>query len=1377
VCYIIKIISLILLVQQCISPQRNVRFEHFGTEEGLSSLTVLSILQDSRGFLWIGTYDGLNRYDGYSFKIYRNVEGDTTSLSNNAVRTITEDQNGDLWLGTWSGGVNKFNRKTETFTRYYNIPGNSNSLISNSILSIDIDTDDNIWIGTSGGLSKFDKQNVRFTSYQHDPKNSTSLSSNAIFVVLVSQSGKLWIGTTGGGLNLLDPKTGLFEVFHHEPNNVNSISDEYVISLYEDDKGHLWIGTRYEGLDYYNTETNRFINYKKVNGDQNSLSDNGVFSITEDYNGDLWVGTYNGGLNRFNIEEHSFTVYDHNPSDETSLTDNGVFSVYIDKSSIIWAGTWSGGLNKYLPSREKFRRIKHISDEPNSLSNNSVRAIYKDTANILWIGTERGGLNAFDKTTGEFKHYPHGTGKFDIDGRSVETICEDSFGNIWVGTDGGGINKIDKKTGTITHYNNDPENESSLSFDQISVVYEDKQKNIWIGTSGYGLNKLDTKSEKFSHYKHVVSDSASISHDEIFSIYEDSFEDLWIGTFGGGLNRFNKTNNTFERFRHNPDDNSSLSNDVVVVIFEDNEKTLWIGTSSGLNYFNRNTNSFSHYKKEDGLPNEVINGILEDDHSNLWLSTNNGIVVFNKKTKTITRTYDKRDGLSQNEFNQRVYFKYQDGVMYFGGNKGINYFHPDELKINDHIPDVRITAIEISNKPVPIGEIASNNRVMLQKSITETNTLELTHDDNVLSLEFSSLDYCIPSKNKYAYKLEGFIKDWTYTDATRRFVTYTNLDQGEYVFRVIGSNNDEVWNEEGSTLSIIVYPPWWLSTWAYVGYGLFFILLLISIRTYDLKRQRLKHELELEHKHAEKLEEVDQMKSRFFANISHEFRTPLTLILGPAEKISPDLPGEEIENQTNVIKRKAKRLLDLINQLLDLSKLEAGKLELKTSKANIVSFIKGVTWSFESVAEEKDITLKVKAEKQYIELYFDKEKMTKIMTNLLSNAFKFTPAGGKVTIILHETDRNSVEIKVNDTGIGIHKECLSKLFNRFYQVDSSHTREGEGTGLGLALTKELIELHHGKILVDSKPGNWTEFTIEMLRGKNHLNYKEIVEEEEPVQEDVLIDKENFVPKKDEEIRQTKVVGEDKNIILIVEDNHDMREYIKESLINNYTVEEAVNGEQGVRISERIIPDIIISDIMMPKKDGYELTSILKNDEKTSHIPILLLTAKSDEESKIKGLETEADAYLTKPFDTKELQLRIKNLINLRRKLQMKFSGEKVKATKEKEKKLKGLDEKFMKKVDEVIEMHISDEEFNIEDFGKEVGMSRMQIHRKLKALTGKSATHYIRSVKLNKAKEMIEKNEETISEIAYSLGFSTPAYFSRCFKEEFGHPPSDLISK
>jgi signal transduction histidine kinase/DNA-binding response OmpR family regulator len=867
-----------------------------------------------------------------------------------------------------------------------------------------------------------------------------------------------------------------------------------------------------------------------------------------------------------------------------------------------------------------------------------------------------------------------------------------------------------------------------------------------------------------------------------------------VGTDEGGLNRFNETDQSFTAF------NIGLEYYSIQAIYEDEQGRFWVGTyQKGIYLFDREKGVVvDNITEKDGLPSDLTKSILEDGSGNLWVGTDNGLSMVDPENRRV-KSYLNSGSREGNRYLRSSALKISTGEMLFGAREGFIIFHPDSIKDDPVPPQVVISDVSLFNRP--------DEELTFGGFISDLDEVELAYNENDLRFDYVGLHYSDPSKNQYKYMLENFDEDWI--DAgTQRNATYTNLDAGEYVFRVTACNRDGVWNEEGASLKIIIPPPFWATWWAYTLYVLFILGMLYSIRRYELGRTHLKNQLKLDEVKLKEREETDKLKSRFFANISHEFRTPLTLILGPSENIVSNSKEEETQKSASTIKRNANRLLGLINQLLDLSKLEAGKLKLKASKNNIVPFIKGVTMSFESVAERKDITLRVQSSKNEIDLYFDKEKMTKIMTNLLMNACKFTLDGGAVTVALTLIPSPSgrgmsdlpagvltkaggqgegkMQIIVKDTGVGISEEELPKLFDRFYQVDSSHTREHEGTGIGLALTKELVELHHGTISATSETGKGTEFTILLPVGRNHLKDEEIVETE-VVSDEVILTPDTIGMKNLKENNAAdsshfdklsvtdNEVNEDKNIILLVEDNVDVREFIKDSLGNEFQIEEASNGEQGVRKAEQIIPDLIISDVMMPKMDGNELTKRLKNDEKTSHIPIILLTAKSEQQSKLEGLETGADAYLTKPFDTKELQVRINNLISIRRKLQAKFGKDEfIPAKKTEEKKLTNLEEQFMCKVMEVIENHISEEEFSIEQFGKEVGMSRVQLHRKLKALSGKSASNYLRSVRLGKAKKMIEQEKGNISEIAYSVGFSSPQYFTRCFKEEFGFPPSDL---
>jgi signal transduction histidine kinase/ligand-binding sensor domain-containing protein/DNA-binding response OmpR family regulator len=1355
------------------AQKRDIQFNHLTSQDGLASNSVFSIVQDNKGFLWFGTYDGLNRYDGYKITAYKTIEGDTTSISDNKIRVISKDDKGNLWIGTWDSGLNKYDPITEKFTRYQHDANNLSSLSSNNIVSLFCDKYGNLWIGTiGGGLNGFDSKYNKFHCFKNNPDDPSSLSGNAIYSIYEDRNGTLWIGTSAGGLNKFNRESETFTSFKFNPADSKSISSNYVTSIFEDRTGNLWIGTATGGLNKFDRRSDKFDRYSK--NSSTSILSNYIQSIFEDSEGTLWIGTDDAGLSVFNRQDEEFIWYRQSSNNPESLTDNTIVSICEDRTGILWFGTWNGGINKYSKIDKKFITISHNPDDPNSLSGNSIFPIYEDRFGDLWIGTDIKGLNRINKKTNKFtRYFNQPDDPNSISSNSINSICEDSFGNLWISTNDNGINRFDRTTNKFAHFKNIPNDPSSIRNNAISQMFLDSKGDLWIGVSNAGLDKLVKGSTGFIHYEPDPKNPKSISPQTIFAINEDQSGNLWVGSDGGGLSMLDKDKEEFIHFKNDPGNSFSLSHNSVSVIHRDKNGTLWIGTNGGgLNKYNPKDKAFIRFREKDGLPNEMICGILEDDAGNLWISTYKGLSRFDPQNENF-RNFGVEDGLQGNEFNNWAFCKSKNGTMYFGGTDGVSFFHPDSLKDNLVIPPVVITDFQLLHKPVQIGYDPNWERTILQTSIAETKQIDLKYDDNIISLEFSALDFNNPERNQYIYILEGFDKNWTRTTAKRRFVTYTNLDPGEYTFRVKGSNNDEIWNEAGTSLKIIIHPPWWATWWSYILYGFVSILIFASSTRFYLNRQRLRTQLDLEQVHAKKLEEVDRMKSNFYANISHEFRTPLMLILGPVEKLISKVKDEDSQKQAGLIKGNAKRLLTLINQLLDLSRLEAGKLKLNASKGNIAQFVKGLAMEFESIAERKDISLKVLMEKEDVEAYFDKEKLEKIITNLMSNAFKFTPSGGRITVKLSETSTNQVEIIIRDSGIGIPQSELSKIFDRFYQVDGSHTREHEGTGIGLALTKELVELHKGNIFVDSVEGHWTEVKLNFPLGREHLTDAEII-----ATADFEMRK---VENVDEFTKEDSEAGDllndnliDKTIVLVVEDNPDVREYIKDALKEYYHVEEAANGEQGLRKAEKCIPDLIISDIMMPKMDGYEMTRRIRQDEKTSHIPIILLTAKSDKDSRLEGLGLGADDYLIKPFDSDELLARIKNLIETRRRLQEKFGTGAAILQKPEKANLSCLDEQFMNRIMMVVDEHLAEEEFSIEEFGKDVGMSRSQMHRKLKALTGKSASVYLRTVRLAKAKQMIEEKKGTISEISYWVGFASPAYFSRCFKDEFGFTPSEV---
>ena len=1297
--FIILILFFILLgiPIQVHAQNSNITFEHFSVAQGISSPVVTCILQDREGYLWFGTFNSLDKYDGYTFTSYKHESGDTTSLNNGYVQTIYEDRAGNIWVGT-SQGLDKLNRKTEKFSHYFPILQDIAKEGENHVSSICEDKIGQIWVGSAGTLYILNQSTETFSHFVHDSSDPGSINHTGIETICEASDGDIWL-TTGNGVDKFDKINQKFIHYWYDPKSNSDWTNHWVNTIFEDKTGILWLGTRL-GLVSFNKSDSSFISYGK---ELQSIS-----SICEDESGILWIGTWLYGLFAFNKTTKTFTNYSHNPRDPESLSHYQVSSVCYDKSGTLWIGTWGGGVNKLDKFSSLFIRYQHIEGKKESIYSNDIDCIVQRNKSEIIVASS-GIIQKFNPKTEIFNPL------FSLD--HVSQIVEDNNNNIWLGTRLGlGLFKYDNQNNLRKVYY--PSDERKYPQD-ISSMLKSANGSIWIGTSAGTLFLFNPASETISSIELNLWDG-------IKKIYEDDSGLLWIGTQGSGLICFNPKKNITTHFTFDPENEKSLSSNTVFAINQDNMGTLWIGTNTGLNKYEPSTHTFIHFTEKNGLANNLVLTVFEDNRSNLWLSTLKGISKFNL-TNFQFKNYFFPYQLSNIWFIQPPGFKTEDGEMYFGGTNGLIRFHPDSIKDNLYVPPIVITAFKKFNQDVKLDSI-----------ISEKKLIELSYYENNISFEFAALNYSLPQKNQYAYKMEGLDKDWVYS-GTRRFASYPNLDPGEYVFRVKGSNNDGVWNEVGTSIAIIISPPWWKTLWAYLIYAGIFIFSLYWIRKYEMNRIALKNKIKVDGAILKEREEIDGIKSKFFANISHEFRTPLTLILGPAEKIEKNESANPVKD-ASIITRNSKRLLQLVNQLLDLSKLDAGKLKLEASSGNIISFVKGLALSFESLSESRDVMIKIKSDKEFIEVYFDREKMVKVFSNLLSNAFKFTPERGNVIVTIVETLNNTIEIKIRNTGIGIPKEELPKLFDRFYQVDSSQTKEYEGTGIGLALVKELVELHHGSISVDSKESNpeekekgWTEFIINLPLGRAHLKDEEIfTTEKESIQKETAFDESEYLSPRI--LAESEAIpDETKTTILVVEDNYDMREYIKESLSDSYSVEEAVNGEQGVRIAETIIPDLIISDLMMPKMDGNELTTILKNDERTSHIPIIILTAKSGQENKIAGLQTGADDYLTKPFDLKELRVRVENLISIRKKLQEKFSkGEFL--SKRTEKKLKSIDEKFLAKVLEVIEKHLSEEEFSIEECSSEVGFSRTHFHKKLKALVGKSPSQYVQDSKITPCK-------------------------------------------
>jgi PAS domain S-box-containing protein len=805
------------------------RFDHLTIANGLSQGSALTILQDRQGFIWVGTEDGLNRYDGFSFKIYRPTES-PNSLSDRWVRALYEDSQGVLWVGTLNG-LNRYDRKRDNFLRFLNKPIEPQSLSHNSILAIREDRRGTLWVGTEGGgLNALDPQTGRFRVFLNDPGNPAGLSHNSVFDIREDSDGLLWLATDGG-LNRLDPKTGSITRFKHDPRNPLSLSDDRVRAVFVDRNGTLWAGTEGGGLNVFNPKTGGFTRYRRIFNQPRSLSHDNVYTIAQDRDGRLLIGT-NDGLNQFHPQTGDFTIVRNVPSRPETLSYDFVDSIYEDRTGILWIGTRGRGINKSVPDRSRFRLFESRPDDPSSLTSNYIRAIAEDTSGDLWIGTEDKGLNRLDRRTGNITRYRHDPRRSNgLSSDNVYALKADGSGGLWIGTLGGGLNRYDPRTGTFTSFRHSPGDPGSLSLDSVRSVLVDKRGTLWVGTEGGGLNRRDAGRDSFVHYRHQSNDASSLGHDIVRALYEDRSGTLWVGTFGGGLNRMDGEKGTFVQYRHDPARIDSLSSDLVVCLNEDAKGNIWIGSPAGLDRLDPKTGTISHFTEKDGLPNNVAYGVLIDRAGMVWVSGNRGLGRLDPGKRTV-KTYDVSDGLQGNEFNGGAYFMTAAGEMFFGGTDGLNGFFPERLRDNPYPPPVVITDFQIFNKSVPVG-LPVNGRVVLSESILETTDVELRLRDRLISIEFAALHFAAPEKNRYAYRLEGLEDEWNEV-SDRRFVSYANLKPGRYTFRVKASNNDGVWNRGGAALRIRIATPLWMAWWFR---GL--ILLGLALTGFTLIRRRI----------------------------------------------------------------------------------------------------------------------------------------------------------------------------------------------------------------------------------------------------------------------------------------------------------------------------------------------------------------------------------------------------------------------------------------------------------------------------------------------------------------------------------------------------------
>ena len=1313
--------------------------EYLTAAQGLSQNEVTSIIQDKNGFMWFGTRGGLNRYDAYEFIQHKPKANQKNYLTNPSIETIFEDSKGNIWVGTKSGGLNHYNSDTEQFAPLTSF-GKSNTPIEGSrIICITEGQTGNILFGSwSAGLYVLDYQKDSLVHlFPHTQVNR----------VLVENERKAWVATNVG-LYVLDLTNYTYErVDFGKEFNITEL-------VFDTDKKHLWLVGWGCGLIAYELESGNWEKFP-LNTDQNpegTGSDN-TYSILQDSNNNLWIGTWNYGLFTFDKKEKTFQKVELAPQRYRPLDKayDIVLDIYEDKNQNIWIGTDAGGIIK-LGAKKSFNGISMEENPHCGLSNFHIFSFWKSKRGVLYLGTRGGGLY---KTTDNKTFTPIALEKAVAEkANMVKYIFPYSEDTMWLSYNDKcyALNVADENA--RLHPVKDPIISNLRKITAINRF----GNSLLVGTQQSGLyffpntNSTDT----FVHY--TPQHYPVLQNERITFIEQDAEKNIWFGTFKG-VYFFDKKSRQISPI--SLADGQYLTGDIINCWHQTNDSVFWLGTPSGLNKLTKSSDSvFSvqHFNPDAGLIDNYILGILSANNEEIWVSTSSGILKLLIDDEKFY-SFDKSDGLSSLNFSESRGYLAADSTMYFATTNGYIYFKSKDIQINTAIPPVVFTHFKIFNTEVK-PNVPINGTVFLNKSINLQPEIHLSHKEKEFTIEFSALNYNSPQRNQYAYMLEGYDPEWVKA-GTRHSVTYINLDPGEYRFKVRGSNNNLVWNTKGASLSLVVATAPWKSWYAILIYVSFVLGIVLLIRWNAVKQVLLANKLEMEKVKHEQEQQLSEMKLRFFTDISHEFRTPLTLILGPIKEVLDENPGNK---RLNVVYKNAKRLMALVNQLLEFRRLDADTLGLSVSKNNIVDFIKEVCISFGELAKINQIQFNYHLQIQSKTVWFDVEKMEMILNNLLSNAFKYIGSGSVIEVSLSEDDR-FVCIHVKDNGAGIREEDIPFIFNRFYQSREHNT--SDSTGIGLHFVKRLVDLHKGEINVESVPHERTEFVVKLLKGEAHFSAEEKIEKAF-VQPSVREKASGSTPVKAD--KKVATLGEKQASVLIVDDNYEIREYLEELLACDYTVDCAENGKIAYQKSLDNEYDLILSDVLMPEMDGIALCKQLKSNIETSHIPVILLTAKSASQFRLEGLSYGAEAYITKPFNADELKLQIATLLNARQKVKERFG--KIITLEPTDIEITSREEAFIEQVVQSIEANIENSEFKSEDLARLVGTSSTTLYRKLKSLTGQSSNEIIRSIRLKRAAQLLRNSENTISEIAYAVGFSDVKYFRKCFLKQFSVTPS-----
>jgi len=1298
--------------------------------------------------MWFGTDDGLNKFDGQHFTIYRHKVGDASSIASSDILDLHEDRAGNLWIGTRSGLV-RYDREKDAFQNFKEtetIP----------ITSISSDANQHIWVANYEGLSILDVKTGKFSSLALKRKEDQRVVNQAVLQLYRDRKMQIWMGTRTG-LYQYNPKEQVLEHFAHSAENPSSLSGNYISSIAEDVQGNIWVGTT-EGLSMLMPNGKEFINYHHHSTDKSSLSSNIVYTIATDTEGKLWIGTEEG-LDILEPVKGKISRVERTARNQYSLVGKSVKCVFVDNQGVFWIATFRGGVNKYDKNLAFFNLRQSNAFDPSGLSASVVTSFVEGENGGIYVGTDGGGLHLFDPATSAFRHLPMGCA---TDGRHLSILAmEKRAAEIWIGTYLNGLFILNTQTGQCQQLKAGTSS-SSISGNDIFCLKVDSKGNVWIGTNGEGVTFYDHEKKIFVHHNSSQVEKSDIPlNGYIRAIEEDRQGNIWIGSSGSGIAVYNPLTGSSKMLNKV---NSVLPSDNITALFSGHDGVVWIGTAGGgLTRYSENGSMVS-FSEENGLSNGVVYKILEDQNRKIWLSTNKGISSFDPATEKF-KNYSHYNGIQRSPFVLGAGLKVRDGRLFFGGTDGFNYFDPQTLHANKSVPKVVLTDLKVSNQSVqPAGNAPIHQHISVAKEI------QLDYKQN-FSLSFVALNFSSPHENRYFYQLENFDKDWNSVGQTTTAV-YTNLDPGEYVFKVKAASDAGEWTTPVSSIKITVYPPFWLTYYAYALYVLAAgsILLLIRHRgiqklkaRFAIEQERLQVQqlIEQERRESERLHEFDQMKIKFLTNLSHEFRTPISLIMGPVQQLIQQETSNPRNRQLQMIKRNARRLLNLVNQLLDFRNIKEQKLQ--ATEGDFIAFVREVAESFKDLADRKGIHFAFKSHVGDYFTFFDQNKVERILFNLLSNAFKFTLEGGEVCLEIKALDnKEGLEVRLADSGIGMEEDVKEKIFDRFFQSETQGAILNQGSGIGLSIAKEFVKMHGGTIEVESIAGKGSIFILHFPFNRTENTH---LTDEDGAGE-LLIKSESAEDTVPDAVRP---------VILLVEDNDDFRFYLKDNLKTFYRVIEASNGKEGWQKVLATHPELVVSDISMPHVSGIELCRKIKADKRTHHIPIMLLTALTGEENQLIGLETGANDYMTKPFNFEILHVKIRNLLTLNQQLKSTYS-----------KQLKVLPpdmnvvsehERLLGKVLAYIESNLTHANLSVEDLSRHVGMSRGSLYTKILELTGETPVEFIRSVKLDKAAILLEKSDLNVAQVCYSVGFATPNYFARAFKARFHMLPSEYINQ